>query len=219
MARRALVLIVCGFLLALPLAVWAESSSTTYIMWGHAFTGGGALGTSSSYIGYSTLGDLGGADSSSANYNMDAGFQQLVETPVIIFSFSSNTAALTPDPLTTGSVSSASVTLTVGTNADFGYTLTATETSAFQNQSASALADVTDGSVTAGTEEFGIAVSGTDASFGDDEALTASPLAIATNTIYGNNRDTVVTFKAAIDSGSAAGAYTGTVTFIATGNY
>jgi len=214
-------IVIIGVLLfGLPLAVWAESSSANYTMWAHAFTGGGQRGTSTNYIGFGTVGDLGGTDGTSTNYILNTGFQELeLDDNSMTFTLSSVTSNISPDPITTSGVSSGSVIATVGTYATHGYTLTATKASAFQNQNSYALTDVSDGAVTAGNEEFGIAASGDNASFSDDRAVTTSPLTVASKSSSADDVETTITFKAAIDANSEAGAYSGQITFIATSNF
>lgn len=211
--------IVAAFLIALPYAVWAESSSSSYILWGNAVTGGGNYSTSANFRLFQSVADLSNEALDSANYHMAVGFEAIYEEPIITMSVSPNVVALAPDPLTTGAVSTANTTVTVSTNADFGYSVTATAIAEFANEAAYALDGVADGSVTAGTEEFGIAVAGTDAAFGDDQAVSSTPLTIASRNIWGADRTVTVTIKAAIDDSSAAGEYSGTIVFIGTGNY
>jgi len=212
-------LFIGAFLIALPLTVWAESSSTNFILWGDAQTGGGNRSTSSNYILYGSAADLSNQALDSANYHLAVGFQAIYEEPLITVQISSTSETLSPDPLTTGSVSTATTTVTVSTNADFGYALSLTEAVEIQNQSAINIDDVIDGSVTAGSEEFGVAVSGADAAFGDDQAVSATPLTIASRSIWGADRQTTITFKAAISDTTAAGSYSGDYSIIGTSQY
>lgn len=203
----------------LPGMVLAQSTSTNYILWDTAINAGGGRTTSTNYINFNTVVDVGSDRLSSTNYRAYQGFEAITEDPRITMSLTPTTITLSPNPLTTASVSTGTTTATVSTNADFGYTLTATENDAFKNQSADELADVSDGAVTAGSEEYGIAVSGSDAAFGDDRSVSATPRTIASKSTWGADRATVVTVKAAIASVTDSGEYSGTLTFIATGNY
>ena len=215
----------CLMLCVLPTSAWAESSSANFKLWGSAITGGGQKSTSTNYINFGSVSDFSSVRAnssdvpSSPDYRLYVGFQAIYEEPRITLSLSGTSVVLSPAPLSVGSVSTGSMSVTVSTNADFGYTLTATEIAAFQNQYGSELADVTDTSVTAGSEEYGIAVSGADAAFGNDQPLTSSPLVIASNSLWGASRTTTVTYKAAINPSTDAGSYSGTTIFIATGNY
>lgn len=212
-------LIIGLFALALPLSVWAESSSSSYILWAEAETGGGGRSTSTNYILQGATADESAEQSTSTSYRVHSGFEAVYEEPVLTLELSSTSLTLSPSTLTDAAVSSASLTATVSTNADFGYSLTLTETSEFQNANSDNIDDVADGTVTAGDEEFGVSVSGSDASFGDDQGLSTTPLELASRTIWGNDRDTTVTFEASIDAGTAEGDYTGLYTFIATSNF
>lgn len=200
----------------------AESTSSNYILYGGALTSGGEITDSTSYIlkgTTATSGSFIGSDLSSTNFILNAGPQALGEEPIIQYSITNPTIALSPSILTKDSISTDSTIVTAGTNAPFGYILTATATVPFQNQTNHILTGVTDGSVTAGSEEFGIAVTGDDASFADDRAISETPTIIATSNIYGNNRSTTVTFKAAVSDATESGQYSGAVTFIVTGNF
>ncbi|OGL67318.1 hypothetical protein A2856_01325 [Candidatus Uhrbacteria bacterium RIFCSPHIGHO2_01_FULL_63_20] len=203
----------------MPGLVLAQSSSTNYILWDTSINGGGGRTTSTNYIDFNTVVDIGSDYLSSGNYRAYQGFEAITEEPRLTMSLSSTSITLSPNPLTTASVSTGATTVTVSTNADFGYALTATENAAFQNQSADEIADVSDGAVTAGSEEYGIAVSGADAAFGDDRSVSTTPRTIASKSTWGAARATVVTVKAAIASVTDSGEYAGTITFIATGNY
>jgi hypothetical protein len=152
---------------------------------------------------------------------MNVGFEALYEEMRLTMSISTTSVALSPNPLSTGSVSTGTTDITVSTNADFGYALTIVDGKAFQQGSGYQLADVTDGAVTAGSEEFGVSVSGTDAAFGDDRSIPSSsaPRVIASRSIPGASIVTTVTFKAAISTITPAGMYKGSATFIATPQY
>ncbi|MBU0646166.1 hypothetical protein KJ611_01655 [Patescibacteria group bacterium] len=217
--KRFVLVTVFLFLLALPAQLLAESSSESYILWGSAVTAGGARATSANYINYISVGDLSSDPMDSANYHGVIGLEALYEEPVMTFSIATTDLSLIPNILSLVSVSTASTSVTVSTNADFGYVVTVTETTAFNNGQGRVLADVTDGEVTAGSEEFGLAVAGDDAAFGDDRGLSAVPLTIASRGIWGADRTTNLTFKAAISSASASGHYSGTYTLIATSNF
>ena len=215
------VLFVFGMIMGIlaPGLVLAQSTSTNFILWDSSVNGGGGRSTSSNYINFNTVVDVGSDRLSSANYRAYQGFEPIFEDPRITMSVSPTSITLSPNPLTVASVSTGTTTVTVSTNADFGYALTATELVEFKNQAAQPLADVSDGSVTAGSEEFGIAVSGSDASFADDRSVSSTPRTIASDALWGASRSTTVTVKAAINPASDAGTYAGTIAFIATGRY
>lgn len=214
-------LFVFGMLLGVfaPGLVLAQSTSTNYILWDSSVNAGGGKSTSTGYVTFGTVTDVAGAPMESSSFQAVTGFEAIYEDPSISFTISPTIVTLVPNPLTPASVSSGTTTLTVSTNGDFGYVLTAMDMAAAQNQAGEPLADVSDGAVTAGSEEFGIAVSGVDAAFGTDEPLTGSPLTIAAKATWGADRATVVTFKAAISATTHSGTYAGTALFIATARY
>ncbi|MBI2551347.1 hypothetical protein HYV73_03310 [Candidatus Uhrbacteria bacterium] len=204
---------------SVPFFASAESSSPSYIMWADATTSGGNRATSTNYIVQEATGDRSGNQGESTSYKTFNGFEEVYEEPILILSLDDVSMPLSPSALTTGTVSTASMTASVTTNADFGYTLAMTEIQEIQNATFDTIDDVGDGSVTAGSEEFGVAVSGADAAFATDQAVSATPLILASRTIWGTGRDTTITFKAAIDTLTVAGSYTGLYRIIATSNF
>lgn len=213
------IVLVSATLVALPFTVWAESSSSNFVLWGNAVTGGGNYSSSANFRLFQSAGDLSNQPLDSTNYHLAVGFEALYEEPVITMSVTPNVVTLSPDPLTTSSVSTAGVTVTVSTNADFGYSVTATEIADFANHAAASMAGVIDGTVSAGSEEYGIAVSGADAVFADDRSVSQIPQLIATRGVWGSDRSVSVTIKAAISESTDAGDYSGTIAFIGTANY
>ncbi|MFH1404819.1 MAG: hypothetical protein ABIH21_01820 [Patescibacteria group bacterium] len=200
-----------------PVISQAESSSTNFKLWGHSFTSGGASMSSSNYITKGSAADNSTDKMTSTNYLSEAGFESLYEEPKLTMSLSETTVVL--GTLVTGTFATGSITVSVSTNADFGYSLSLTETRAIQNTQGNIIDDVSDGDVTAGSEEFGVAVSGTDASFANDRAVTGSALTLASRSTWSAGVDSVISFKAAISETTQYGDYSGSYTFIVTSNY
>lgn len=196
--------------------VHAEMSSTNYRLYGDSIGSVGGRGTSTNYLLEGTGEDSPAGEGSSTNYVLLAGFQSLAEHPTFSFSVSDSSVAL--GTLLVASVASQSYTATSSTNAPFGYTTTIYEDDDLR-VGAATIDDVADGSVTAGVEEYGITVSGTDAAFGTDQAITSSGLVVASRSNWINGSVTTVTHKAAISASSVAGAYSQTVTYMSTGNF
>lgn len=220
MRLKTLTLIGSFILISLPLTVWAESSSANYVLWGQAIASGGARMTSDSFVNYGTVGDApNGEPASSATFYSLTGFEGIYEEPVMMMSISATDISLSPEELTYSTVSTGETSVTVGTNADFGYALTATESYEFQTYDGYVIPDVADGAVTAGVEEYGIAVSGADASFSDDRSVSSTSRTVASNDSWTTGVTTTITFKAAVGTGTPAGQYTGSVVFIATGTF
>ena len=194
----------------------ALMTSTNYRLYGDEIGTAGNRSTSASYILEDTAGSVASGDASSTNYNLLAGFQALSEFPVFTFSVSSASVGL--GTLSTSAVSTATQTATTSTNAPYGYTTTLVEDGNLRTASNS-ITDVSDGAVTTGSEEYGVSVSGTDAAFGDDRALSTSPLTLASRSTWKNASAIVVTYKAAISSLSQGGGYSQTLTYVSTGNF
>lgn len=196
--------------------VHAEMSSTNYRLYGDSIGSVGGRGTSTNYISEGTGEDFPAGEGSSTNYVLLAGFQSLAEHPTFSFSVSASSIAL--GTLQVASVASQSYTATTSTNAPYGYATTIYEDGDLR-VGASTIDDVGDGSVTAGTEEYGVAVSGTDAAFGTDQAITSSGVVVASRSNWVNGSVTTVTHKAAISASSVAGSYAHTVTYMSTGTF
>ena len=163
--------------------------------------------------------------------------------PSITFSLSANSSAF--GTLSTGSVttSGTDITLTIGTNAGSGYTVTVrdagdTSNPGLYNSDASYIIGSTDSSysdgpttLVAGTEGYGIYVSGTSgtptvaARYNGGSGSQVGGLEIADTTIISritsmSSSDTAtIKHMAAIGSFTVAGSYADTLTYIATGNF
>lgn len=200
----------------------AFMSSDSFRVWTDTITSGGNRSTSASFITQDTISESAtGENLTSATFLAQAGLPAIFEEPVLTMAISSATLSLTPSTFDVGSVSTGSYTVTVSTNAPFGYTLTVTEDAGLQNtqQAGTFIGDVADGVVTAGSSEYGVAVTGTDAAFADDRALSTTPLTIASRTSLTSGIVSTITHKVAISSGVSAGTYTHTVTYVAIANY
>ncbi|MEK7516003.1 MAG: hypothetical protein AAB562_00220 [Patescibacteria group bacterium] len=209
---------VIGVLLA-PVASRAVAmTSTNYQIFSDSLNVAGGRSTSTNFTLLDTVGELATGSSTSANFSLRAGFPEM--TIPQIFTFSISTSAVSLGALTTTAVASGSATLTTSTSADQGYSTTIAEDGNLRNGSHD-INDVTDGSVTAGVEEYGIRTSGTNGQFNStDTAITSSPKIIAAYTDFIASDATTVTFKAAIAiTTGAEGTYSHTVTFVSTGNF
>lgn len=87
--------------------------------------------------------------------------------------------------------------------------------------------DVTDGTVgPVGTEEYGVALTGSDRAFADERATVSlprtspgTPRTIASSSTFGASRATTVTFKMTMSGSTVNGSYSHVVTFVSTPNY
>lgn len=198
----------------------ALMNSASYEIWSDTISTGGNRSTSASYIVSDTIGEAAtGEDQSSASFFLYSGLPAIFADPVLSVELSTNAISLSPN-LSTSDVSEGSYTLTVSTNAPFGYAAQVTEDGEFRN-GGETIDDVSDGTVDVGDsdEEYGIAVSGTDAAFGDDQAISATPLTVATRTNWISGSETTITHKATLGSGIPAGTYSHTVTYVVIGNF
>jgi hypothetical protein len=195
----------------------ALMTSTNYRIYGDAVGTSGGRSTSASYILTDTVGELDADEMSSTNYNLLAGFQNISEHPT--FSFSVDTTSINLGNLSPTSVQTGTSTITTSTNAPFGYTTTIVEDGELRTSSNIDIDDVSDGAVTAGSEEYGIALIGTDRTFVDERAISTTPLSIASRSNWKNNSQVTVTHRASVASNTLSGSYSHVVTYVSTGNF
>ncbi len=153
--------------------------------------------------------------------------------PSITFSLSANSSTF--GTLSTGSVTTASpnITLTIGTNANSGYTITVQDqgsgsAAGLYNSAASYNIASATALLSAGTEGYGIQGSSASATISSPYNVSGNNVGAlsmaATNlATYGSstssNHTITVTHLAAISASSKAGSYADTLTYIATGNF
>ncbi|MBI4133106.1 hypothetical protein HY478_00680 [Candidatus Uhrbacteria bacterium] len=206
-----------GLLFLEPGSAHALMTSANYRVWADTVSGGGNRSTSASYISTDTISESNsGEDPSSANFLLDAGLPAIFQEPIVTLTVSA--AAITLGDITTAAVSSASYTVTVTTNAQFGYTARITEDGNFRS-GANDINDVLDGTVTAGSEEYGIAVAGADAAFAGDQPVSGTALTIATRADWITSSVTTVTHRAAAAPATISVAYAHAVTHTVVGNF
>lgn len=197
----------------------ALMNSESYINWMDSLNfGGEETSTSTNYKFQDTLGEIGTGRISSTNYAGLIGFRQSESDPKMTFTISGNSIDF--GTLTTSTVSSDSITITTTTNAVDGYVTTIYETENLKTGAGSDIDDVADGTVSAGAEEYGVRTSGAAGQMnGADTAITTSPQTVALYNSWINGSAVTITFKAAISSLTAAGAYAHNVTLISTGRF
>ncbi|MBI4599275.1 hypothetical protein HY734_03725 [Candidatus Uhrbacteria bacterium] len=124
--------------------------------------------------------------------------------------------------LTSSGVTTALVGFNVSTDVDGGYVVQVFEDDDLRTAD-EAIADVTDGNVTAGAEEYGARSSDTtltDSTFDTaDTAFTANPQEVASESGTRFEDRHFVTLKAAISEETPDGAYGQTLSFIVSGNF
>ena len=139
------------------------------------------------------------------------------------FTISSATCAL--GTLSTASVSSCTYTITTTTNAEDGYTTTIIEDGNLRDGTPD-IDDVSDGTVTAGSEEYGASSNDADSldiitTSGDAASpITGTAQSVATQASGPVSADAViVTHHASIASTTIAGSYSHIVTLVSTGTF
>jgi hypothetical protein len=223
-------------------AVFAEATSTSYRITSGTVNCGGGVGTSTSYILYDSLCEVGGPGPSSyspfatsTTYVLGSGFQTMQEQPHISVAYSTTTIAF--GTLSTSAIASSTITVTVTTNAPNGYVASILADGAFKRTSNAnhKIANVSDGSVdTAGDDaEYGFTTSGTHGQYNatdtcipysgadiDSPSCTTSAKTFASHTGWVSADATILTFKAVIATTTTAGSdYTQTITLITTGTF
>lgn len=191
--------------MAFPSVSFGVMSSTNYTIFADSVDAGGVLSASGTYSLEDTIGESPAGSSSSSVYEVIAGYQAM-DWSVLVLDVDTNTINL--GTLSTSAVATSSAILSVTVDATSGYVLSV------GSVSGTSLTAVSDGSVTAGSEEYGISVSGVDAAFADDRGVTAG-LNLSSSSTLVNYAQTAVTFKAAISSGSAAASLSQSITFSA----
>lgn len=199
-----------------PAAILAEDvTSTNYTIFGNSVNSGGTRSTSTNFVLESTLGELSGV-TTSTNFSSRSGFQAKTAESKITMALSTN--AINLGTLNTGAVSSSALTITITTNAPSGYSVRMTEDGNLRSGS-NDISDVSDGTVTAGSEEYGIRTSGTSGQFNSTDTAISGTLILASKSTFVSAEDTTITFKAAVDSLTFSASYSHIVTFTAVANF
>lgn len=212
------------------------SGSSYSIPWDAVTAGGGETITGSTYGLRSTQGEITGGVSEGTSYDLRAGYRQLEEP--FITSTISGTCAL--GVLTSSAVSGCRITVTTVTNAAGGFATTVKANGLRTTPSSIDINNVSDGAITAGSEEYGVStedsnavisqfsggsitsancttsLSGPLSSF---SALSTSTQSVVTEVAPNFNSVTDVCVAAAISTATVAGNYTDTITFITTGTF
>jgi len=182
-------------MLMLPISVLAAMSSTNYMIYADSLETGGGLSSGGGYNLEDTIGEGIISGSVGSNYTIKAGYQAMVLGSLAL---NIDNYTLNLGDLSTTEIKSASTTITITTDSASGYS------ASVQSVIGVGLTAVSDGSVTIGEEEYGMAVSGSDAVFADDRSVIAGRV-LANKTSPAIGSQTEVTFKAAISSTTPSG--------------
>ena len=178
--------------------------NTTYRIYADAVDGGGALSDGGIYDLEDTVGESIATSTSGGVYNVRGGYQAMTSSSI---SMTISDGSLDLGNLSLVAVNTADATVTITTDDVSGYALSVGSVA----WGANVLSDVGGGHVVvAGVEAYGFAAAGGDSQLVGDWAVTAGQSISASSTpVY--DSATTLTFKATIDGGSVAGAYTQTV--------
>ena len=155
-----------------------------------------------------TVGEFFAATSTGGGIELRGGFQAEEKG---ILSATTSAAVVNLGTLDSGAVDSGSITYSISTDSETGYSLAIREDGNLRD-GADDIDDVADGTVTAGSEEYGIGTGGSDGLYNAaDTSITgvSKPIAVSSGRV--TNRQTTVTFKASIDGVTDSGSYSHTV--------
>jgi len=146
----------------LPFVGLGEMSSDNYSIYADSISVGGVFSTSTNYDLWDSIGEQSSGIFTSSTYEIRGGFQAMEkgDLSLIIDKSSFNLGDLSVD-----SVSSDSINFIISSDSDAGYVL------AISDAGPAPITAVSDGEVTAGSEEYGFSVSGANAAFGDDRSI------------------------------------------------
>ena len=202
-----LVILLAGSLLGAD-QTQAAMSSTNYYIYADALDTGGVNSTSTSYSVQDTIGEAAGDVTTSSSYIVRGGYQG-AELGNLTMTISASSVGL--GTLSSNQVSVGSSIVSITTDSNTGYSLS------IGSVSGAGLAAVSDGTVTAGVEEYGVAVVGAERAFTNDQGITAGLLLASSATPISSSQSTL-TFKASISGSSTAGSYSQTVSLTASAN-
>ena len=220
--RRFAFRIIAAFLvLSFPFITLAGTmSSTSFVITSDDLNAGGGNSSSTSFVSESTAGGTAtGENTSSTSFASCAGYPCTLQSEASEISFSVFPNVVLLDTLTSDMVITGSTTITTSMNSSSGYHTVAYTDGYFRTDNGAYVGLVSDGTVTAGSNEYGVGLVGLDRVFSDDRAITTAPLDIATNPSSVTNSSVDVIFKVAASGMNPAGSYRQTVTFVTTGSF
>ncbi|MBF8280586.1 MAG: hypothetical protein HW383_359 [Candidatus Magasanikbacteria bacterium] len=215
-------IILVTLLLLYPAKLFASvMSSTNFAIYVDTVSVGGLRSTSTNFGLFDNLADVGGSptSSTSTSYRVDSGFIASSPDPSITANLSTSNISL--GTLSDSAVRTDSHTITVTTNSPTGYTTTMTTDGNLRDCCGHNITGVGDGSVSAGSNEYGIRTSGSEGQQNSsDIAPSASGFVIASASGPITSSQTTITFKAAMASaGLTPGSYSQSVTYTTVGNF
>lgn len=207
-------LIIFGFLLFWARPIFSAMSGGDFTIYADSLSFIDTVTTSGdTFTITGSGGEFAATSTSGSTFEMRGGFQA-AERGILTFSLSNSGFSI--GPLSISAVSAGGVLLTISTDSETGYTIVLTEDGNLRSGGFD-INDVSDGSVTAGSEEYGIVTTGSDAQISSDTGISGA-LTVASG--YGRTtyKETTVVFRAAMDSNTTPATYSHRVTFTATVN-
>lgn len=195
--------------LLFPLNVLGAMSSTNYYIYADAIDSGGNLSTAGIYSLQDTFGESPVGFTTSTWYEIREGYQAM-ERGYLIMTIDNTSVNL--GSLSQSVVNSASTTVTISTDSSTGYALS------IQSVSGTGLTAVSDGTVSAGSEEYGLSADGDDSLISGDVAVSAGT-SLASSAVAIENSPTILTFKASMNAATVVNIYSQTVTLSASANF
>jgi len=209
------------FFIVAPRAAFGDTmSSSSFIITSDDLSSGGGYSSSASYKSESDIGGVAtGENLSSDSFIACAGYPCTLTSEDLIISFSISSNVVNLGILSPSQVSYDSTVLTTTITQGNGYSVTAYADGNFRDVSGNYVSGVSDGTVTVGNDEYGIALTGVDRAFSDERALSTSPLTVAENTGPVIGSDVTVDFKASVSTSVPSGSYAQITTFICAGSF
>jgi hypothetical protein len=192
-----------------PLNTFSAMSSVNYNIFADNLETGGGLQQSASFNLEGTTGESPVDIINGSTYEIKAGYQFMERGSLGI---SINPTSINLGELTSNAISTDISTIEVSTDSETGYSLSITAVSG------SSLTMVSDGEVTAGSEEYGLSATGSDSLLSGDVAIV-NGLLISSATTPTYNNETALSFKASMSASSPAGSYSQNLTLTASTNF
>lgn len=216
--RETLLLVSVFFFLMPSLAQSEVRTSENYRLFADTLSSGGDYSTSTNYRVWDTIGEVASDENTtSTNFRTRLGFQALVPDDLLTVTFSRDSINL--GDISPSGVSEQELVISYVTNAN-GFTTTVSEDGNLRASSGDDINDVSDGSITAGSEEYGIRTSGSMGQQNDaDTSITSSSKTIVSRSDPTTSASAALTFKAAVSASTPDGNYSHTVTISTSGNF
>ncbi|MDD4477113.1 MAG: hypothetical protein PHY40_03060 [Patescibacteria group bacterium] len=198
------------FLLALflsfyPLCSRGEMSAGDYYIYADSVNTGGVI-SGGDYGVRGTFNESPIGFTTSTSYETRGGYQPME------LGMKVSASSLSLGTLSATAIKTASADAIVWSDAGTGYTLS------IGGVSGTSIANVSDGIITIGSEEYGLSVSGVDRAFTNDRAI-AERLILASSSEPVTNSKTTLTFKASISDTSVGGSYSQAIVLTVSGNF